>query len=83
MAHGGMKLFFVYLHNNTDERDDEVVKVRARTKNRALAVVEPQTRENFTVGSVMTGKGLKRFDAEWHALLWGQKPQYEEREHDR
>lgn len=78
MARGGMRLFFVYLHNTTDVRDDEVVKVRARTKPRALRLVECNTRPNFQIGSVMTGKGLKRFDAEWHALLWGQKPQYEE-----
>jgi len=78
MAHGGMRLFFVYLHNNTDVRDDEVVKVRARTKPRALALVKERVRSNFTVGKVMTNTGLKRFDAEWHALLWGGKPQYVE-----
>lgn len=78
MAHGSLKLFFVYVHNNTDVRDDSVIKVRARTRTRAKSLVVQSERGNVSVGSVMTLKGLKRFDPEWHALLWGVEPQYVE-----
>ncbi len=79
MARGGMKLFFVCVHNNTDCRDDDVIKVRARTKGNALRLVAESLRPGKTLGRVYTHKGLKRFDPEWHALLWGVEPQYEEK----
>lgn len=78
MARSSLKLFFVYVHNNTDVRDDNIIKVLARTKGRAKSLVSERERGNVCVGSVMTRKGLKRYDAEWHALLWGVEPEYVE-----
>jgi hypothetical protein len=72
MAHGSKRIFFVFLENNTDRRDDECLKVRAKTKPEAKKIAEAHCRSNFTVGKVLTSKGLKRYDPEWHALLWGQ-----------
>lgn len=68
------KIFAVYLHNKADSRDDMVVKVKALSKKLAKEAVEDS--ENcyrFNVGNVFTLPQLKKFDPEWHALLWGQK----------
>lgn len=79
MANSSLKLFFVYMENNTDRQDDEVWKIRAKTKPsaRKLALNHPSA-HRFTVRSVMTRKGFKRSDPEWHALLWGVEPEITE-----
>jgi hypothetical protein len=74
MADSRNKLFFVYLSNRVDERDDEVVKVQASTKTRALKLVSDKYGCRFGIGKVMTRQGLKRFYPDWHELLWGKPP---------
>ena len=71
MAHGNVRLFFAMLENNRDACDNECLKIRAKTKLEAKRIAEARCRSNFTVGEVLTLKGLKRYDPEWHALLWG------------
>ena len=71
MAHGSKRLFFAMLENGTDSRDNDCLKILAKTKSEARRIAEARCRYNYTVGSVFTRKGLKRYDPEWHALLWG------------
>jgi len=71
MAHGNVRLFFVMLENHTDTRDNDCLKILAKTKPEAMRIAEAHCRSNFSVGTVFTRKGLKRYDPEWHALLWG------------
>lgn len=87
MADSRYRLFFVYLHNARDNRDDRVVKVRARTKGGAKRLVADGEGlglshfgipDRYGIGQVFTLKGLKRYHADWHALLWGTEPEYEE-----
>jgi hypothetical protein len=75
-----MRLFFVHLENQTDRADDDVVKVLASTKPKAKALV--MVRSNFCLSSVMTRRQFKRWDPEWHALLWGAEPSYVQGEVD-
>lgn len=68
-----MKLFFAYLHNTADSQDDEVLKIKAKTKSRALDLATDYIERHgrFTLGEVMRRKRLKRAYPDWHALLWG------------
>jgi len=66
-----MKLFFAYLSNHTDCRDDEVIKIKARDKKQAREIAEGVCRINFTIIDIYTRQQLKRNYPEWHSLLWG------------
>jgi hypothetical protein len=44
------------------------------TKYKALQLVKGKYSCKYRLGRVMTLKGLKRFEPEWHALLWGVPP---------
>lgn len=81
MAHGSMKLFFVMLFNNTDERDDDMLKIAAKTKPKALAAAKEyvEGRSNFSLGQVYTRKQLQKCQPDWHSLLWGVEPHIEVR----
>jgi len=74
MAHGNMRLFFAHYRNKVDHRDDGVIKIAAKTKPAAKRLAEQRCSHRFTLGRVMTRKQLRRWDPEWHALLWGQEP---------
>lgn len=81
MAHGSMKLFFVMLFNTTDERDDDMLKIKAKTKPKAKEAAEEYVRDhpNYTVGPFYTRKTLKLCQPDWHSLLWGVEPHIEVR----
>jgi hypothetical protein len=74
MADSRYKLFFVYCHNNVNCADDQVIKVKAKTKVSAKRLVAGVYGHRCAIGRVYTNKGLKRFDSEWHSLLWGVPP---------
>jgi hypothetical protein len=76
MANGSLKLFFVMLFNKADERDDDMLKISAKTKPHAMRVARDyvQTHTNLFLGEVYTRKQLKRCQPEWHSLLWGTDP---------
>ncbi len=80
MAQGSMKLFFVMLFNITDERDDDMLKIKAKTKPKAMDAAARHVADRghrFTLGEVMTLKKLKKLHPDWHALLWGVEPHIE------
>lgn len=74
MADSRHRLFFIYCHNRIDPKDDVVLKVMSSTKYKALQLVKGKYSCKYRLGRVMTLKGLKRFEPEWHALLWGVPP---------
>lgn len=73
MAQGSMKLFFAMLFDKADQQDD-MLKIKAKTKPQAVAVAKSYIRDRgnrFDLGPVFTRKQLKKTQPEWHALLWG------------
>ena len=67
-----MKYFFVWLANQTDRQDDEVLKVRAKTKLQARRIAEEECDDyRFYIADVYTAQQFKKWDPWWHALLWG------------
>lgn len=69
MSQGKLKIFYVYMHNNTDHRDDEVFKVKARDKNHAeeVAISKMDWRGRYTVGWVKAGTEKGLADYKWWA----------------
>jgi len=74
------KIFFAWLCNKVDNRDDEVVKLRASSKRQAKKIAENYVGYRFTLGNVFTQKQFKRYEPDWHALLWGQAAENEDDE---
>ena len=69
-----MRLYFVWLHNRTDRLDDDVMKVRAASKDKAREVAEQYYQSHrFDIGHIYTGKEFKEVDPWWHSLMWGHK----------
>jgi hypothetical protein len=62
-------VFYVYMHNNTDHRDDEVFKVRARDKKHAKEVAASKMRwpGRCTVGWVKGAREKGLADYKWWA----------------
>jgi hypothetical protein len=72
------RLYIVWLHNKTDHRDDEWIKVRAASRLRARKLGERywEARRlfNFEVGRAFTMPELKQIHPSVHMLEWGTKP---------
>lgn len=68
-----MRIYFAWLHNKTDQRDDEVFKIRAQSKGQAKRIAHQMCRSNFNVGRIFKRQEFKEWHPWWHSLLWGQK----------
>lgn len=69
------RLYYVYCHNRTDSRDDDVLKIRAATMGKALDHArDTMARSRWIVGVAYRGPAFKREYPEWHRLLWGVNP---------
>jgi len=44
------KVYYVYMHNTTDRRDDEVFKVKASSEPEAKSEAESHSQGRFSVG---------------------------------
>lgn len=66
-------IYFAWINNHTDSRDDDVLKISAANKKTAerYAEVYASTRGNCSVGDIYTRKEFKKDHPEWHSLLWG------------
>lgn len=68
-----MRIYFVWLHNKADHRDDSVLKIKAQSKRQATRIAQEMCQPNFYVGRTFTRKEFKEYDPWWHSLLWGQE----------
>lgn len=74
-----MRSWFAWLHNHTDHRDDEPIRVEARTYKEAEEAVRqvmntyPYT-NRFSLGWVKTAAEFKKFDSWWYEQLRRKKP---------
>jgi hypothetical protein len=69
-------IYFAYIHNNTDSRDDDVIKMDMKSFEGAEAYANSYVmgRGNCTLGKVYTRKEFKKSHPDWHSLMWGVKP---------
>lgn len=67
------KIFFVWLSNTTDHRDDEPLKVLASSKDEAKEIASNHLSCRFLIRDVYTRQEFKRLDPGWHALMWSSK----------
>ncbi len=66
-----MALFFVYIENNIDRSDDNVLKIKAKSKKEAEEIASKYNNDyKETISRVFTMKEFIDFDPEWHTLLW-------------
>jgi hypothetical protein len=68
-----MRYYIVWLRNNTDIRDDEPVKIKAKSEREARDIASNYLCNRFTIRGIYTLKEFKEFDPWWHAHFWGQK----------
>lgn len=76
-----MALFFVCVENKVDRRDDNVLKIKAKSKKDAKVIAYDYIKEKkwkdyqniIEIGRVFSKKEFLDFDPEWHALLWGRR----------
>lgn len=73
-----MRIYFVWLHNRTDKRDDDVLKIKAQSENQATQIARQMCRSNFYVGRAFTRQEFKEYDPLWHNLRWGHKADNEQ-----
>ena len=64
-------IYFAWLKNNTDSRDDEPLKISAKTKQEAYKIAANHLENRFTIGFVYTRQEFKKFDPWWHSVEWG------------
>jgi hypothetical protein len=63
-------VFYVYCHNKTDDRDDDVVKVRATTSTKAKEKArELRDSFQFQIGSAYRVKDFRVRFPDWYDLL--------------
>jgi len=72
-------IYFAWINNHTDRRDDDVLKVKAQSRKEAKRYADDYclSRGGVSVMRVFTRKEFKRFDPGWHRLLWGVAPDNE------
>lgn len=68
-----MKYFIAWLRNNTDIRDDEPIKIKAKDKTEATKIVSTYLRNRFSLRGVYTLSEFKKIEPWWHAQFWGKK----------
>jgi len=66
-------IYFAWLSNKTDSRDDMWLKIKANSKKQAKRIAEENCRSNFRVSNIYTRKQMKKKDPWVHANEWGQK----------
>lgn len=67
-----MPIFYVYMHNKTDEKDDTVLKVVAPSSVAAKKMAGRRDRGRFTIGSAYRPKDFKIKHPDWYELLYKQ-----------
>jgi hypothetical protein len=67
-----MPIFYVYMNNNRDNRDDEVYKCVAKSPEAAKRMAQRSDgRDRFSVGSALKAKEFRKRYPDWYPLLSG------------
>lgn len=66
-----MAIYFAWLRNNTDIRDDEPLKIEANSLDEAHKIAYRHLDNRFTIKAVYSRKEFKKVEPWWHAMLWG------------
>lgn len=64
-----MRIWYVYQHNRTDCRDDNVIKVRAKSRSHAREIAERQTRSNYRLGRIYSAAEFRADWPGWWSLM--------------
>lgn len=71
-----MPIFYVYMHNKADIRDDEVYKCVAKSPEAAKRMAaRNDTRGRFSVGRAFKAKDFRKVHPDWYGLLSSQAPE--------
>ncbi len=76
-----LKVYFAYLKHVSDPKKDDVIKIKAKSREKATEIAEHVTyeskeqhyigaRRKWAVERIMNRNQLMRFDPRWHACLW-------------
>jgi hypothetical protein len=68
-----MRYYIVWLRNNTDIRDDEPIKVKAKDKGEARNVATDYLGNRFSIRGVYTLGEFRKVDSWWASHFWGRK----------
>lgn len=68
-----MRYYIVWLRNNTDIRDDEPIKIKAKDKNDARNIATSHLRNRFSISGVYTLAEFRKRDSWWASHFWGRK----------
>ena len=63
-------IYYAWLRNNTDIRDDEPLKIEAKSKEEAEEIAGNHLGNRFTIRAIYTRKEFKKTEPWWHAMLW-------------
>jgi len=67
-----MPIFYVYMRNNTDRRDDEVYKFIAKSPAAAKKMAQRKdSRGRFSVGSALRARDFRKQYPDWYSLISG------------
>lgn len=69
------RVYYVWAHNKTDCRDDEVWKVRALNKELARKWAQSRDTYRFNIGHIYTASEFRKENPGWYSLLSSQKPE--------
>ncbi len=71
-----MPIFYVYMTNNTDNRDDRVFKCVARSPEVAKRMAKrSDSRGRFSIGTVYLAKKFRQAHPDWYSLLSSTEPE--------
>ena len=72
-----MPYYFAWLRNTTNFKDDEPVKIKAKSMVEARNIAVKYLEGRFLIRDIYTRKQFKKFHPWWHSIMWGQKARNE------
>lgn len=70
-----MPIFYVYLHNKVDSRDDDVYKCRASSPQVAKRMARNSKGDRFNIGRTFRPKEFRKRHRDWYDLISGWEPE--------
>lgn len=75
-----LKVYFAYLKHVSNPKKDDVIKIKAKSRERATEIAECEAHKRewqfigapkeWMVKRIMNRNQLMRFDPRWHSHLW-------------
>lgn len=69
-------IYFAWINNWTDRRDDDVLKIEVNSQEEAVKYAQGwcKNRGGCSVGYVVDRRTFKKREPGWHTLMWGSEP---------